>query len=44
MVVAADPRQWPDKSTPGFVKHCHVWRTDGETIRQEYPELAPKKE
>lgn len=43
MTVASDPRQWPDKSTLGFVNHCHAWRADGETIRQEYPELAPPK-
>ncbi|WP_310452868.1 DUF2889 domain-containing protein [Sulfuritalea sp.] len=41
MAVASDPRQWPDKSTLGFVDHCHAWRRDGETILQEYPELAP---
>lgn len=44
MAVASDPRQWPDKSTLGFVNHCHAWRRDGETILQEYPELAPPKE
>ena len=41
MVVAADPRLWPDKSTLGFVNHCHAWRQDGEALAREYPELAP---
>lgn len=43
MAVSADPRHWPDKSTVGFVNHCHAWRQDGETLRREYPELAPPK-
>lgn len=43
MAVASDPRQWPAESTLGFVNHCHAWRQDGETILQEYPELAPPK-
>lgn len=38
-----DPRRWPDKSTLGFVNKCHAWREDGETLRQEYPELVPEK-
>lgn len=41
VAVAADPRHWPDKSTLTFVNHCHAWRQDGETLRREYPELAP---
>ena len=44
MAVSADPRGWPDKSTLGFVNHCHAWRQDGETLVQEYPELVPPKE
>jgi len=44
MVVAGDPRQWPDQSTLSFVNHCHAWRQDGETLAQEYPELAPPKD
>lgn len=44
MAVSQDPRQWPDRSTLGFVNHCHAWRQDGDTLRQEYPELvAPPK-
>lgn len=43
MGVSADPRGWPDKSTLGFVNHCHAWRQDGATMLQEYPELAPPK-
>ena len=44
MAVDPDPRRWPDKSTLGFVDHCHAWRRDGATLVQEYPELiAPKK-
>lgn len=41
MAVSEDPRGWPDKSTLGFVNHCHAWRQDGETLVQEYPELVP---
>ncbi len=44
MEVSADPRGWPDKSTLGFVNHCHAWRADGETLAQEYPELVKPKE
>ena len=43
MAVSADPRGWPDKSTLGFVNHCHAWRQDGATLVQEYPELVPEK-
>lgn len=43
MAVSQDPRGWPDKSTLGFVNHCHAWRQDGETLVQEYPELVPGK-
>ena len=43
VAVAADPRHWPDKSTLTFVNHCHAWRQDGETLRREYPELAPPR-
>jgi hypothetical protein len=43
LAVAADPRQWPDKSTLTFVDHCHAWRRDGATLAQEYPELAPEQ-
>lgn len=43
MAVSGDPRQWPDQGAVGFVNHCHAWRQDGETLAQEYPELAPEK-
>ncbi|MCX7171317.1 MAG: DUF2889 domain-containing protein [Proteobacteria bacterium] len=38
--VAADPRDWPDQTTLSFVGQCHAWRQDGETLRNEYPELV----
>lgn len=38
--VAANPRDWPDKSTLSFVGQCHAWRKDGATLRNEYPELV----
>ena len=38
--VAADPRDWPDKSTFSFVGQCHAWREDGAALRNEYPELV----
>ena len=44
MAVAADPRQWPDRSAVGFVNQCHAWRQDGETLAREYPELVVPKE
>lgn len=44
MAVSQDPLQWPDRSTLGFVDHCHAWRADGPTLAQEYPELAGGKE
>ncbi|MDP2135154.1 MAG: DUF2889 domain-containing protein [Sulfuritalea sp.] len=44
MEVSADPRGWPDKSTLGFVNHCHAWRQDGATLVQEYPELVPSRD
>lgn len=40
LAVDQDPRRWPDKSTLTFINHCHVWRQDGETMLQEYPELT----
>lgn len=44
MEVSADPRGWPDRSTLGFVDHCHAWRADGATLAQEYPELGPRRD
>ena len=44
LAVAADPRQWPDRSAVGFVNQCHAWRQDGATLAQEYPELVAPKE
>jgi hypothetical protein len=44
IAISADARGWPDKSTLGFVNHCHAWRQDGATLAQEYPELVPPKE
>ena len=41
MAVSSDPRQWPDRSTLGFVNQCHAWRQDGDTLVSEYPELVP---
>lgn len=35
-----DPRKWTDRRAVGFVGGCAAWRQDGDTLRQEYPELA----
>ncbi len=39
-LVSADPRLWPDARTLSFVDQCHAWRSDGEALVAEYPELA----
>ncbi len=35
-----DPRKWTDTRAVAFVGGCAAWRRDGDTLRQEYPELA----
>ena len=35
-----DPRKWTDRRAVGFVGGCAAWRQGGNTLRQEYPELA----
>ena len=35
-----DPRKWTDRRAVGFVGGCAAWRQGGDTLRQEYPELA----
>jgi len=37
-----DPRKWTDRRAVGFVGGCAAWRHDGDTVRQEYPELVEK--
>lgn len=41
--IDPDPRRWPDLTAVQFVGQCHAWRADGETMRQEYPELAGQR-
>jgi hypothetical protein len=40
MAIDPDPRRWPDRRVVAFIGTCHAWRHGGETVRQEYPELA----
>jgi len=35
-----DPRKWADRRAIAFVGGCAAWRRGGDTLRQEYPELA----
>lgn len=44
IAIDPDPRRWPDKSTLGFVDQCHAWKHDGDTLHEEYPELAAPKQ
>ncbi|WP_332673771.1 DUF2889 domain-containing protein [Aromatoleum sp.] len=38
--IDPDPRRWPDARALAFVGECRAWQRGGETLRQEYPELA----
>jgi hypothetical protein len=38
--VSDDPRQWPDKTTLGFIDGCVAWRRDSPAVAAEYPQLA----
>ena len=40
--VSADPRQWPDQRTLGFIGECRAWRADGDAVAAEYPELGSR--
>ena len=40
VAIDPDPRRWPDSRALAFVGECRVWKRDGDTLRQEYPELA----
>ncbi|NMF87873.1 DUF2889 domain-containing protein [Aromatoleum petrolei] len=40
VAIDPDPRRWPDSRAVAFIGECLAWKRDGETLRQEYPELA----
>jgi len=40
LAIEPDPRKWTDRRGGRFVGGGPAWRQDGDTLRQEYPELA----